>query len=500
MKKRSIFSAILSLSIFAAFAQIGDFGQFRKNMEEELDAKRAAYGAFSDSMKKDFDDFRKKANEDYARFMDREWESFKAFKAKPLPERPEPPVPFVKKDSTLPETRQLEAVEKEFQTKTEKPQAVNLVEFKIPIKSDAGRDTTELSYTFDFYNTPCRTRQVHDFSMIDASELEAQKAWLFMSNNGYTSLADDCMRLREELNLNDWGYIELIGVLTEKMFGQNSNEAVMAQMFLLVQSGYKVRIAKSQGKMVLMVPFKDKIYSYSYVPMQDGWYYILNNNLTTSSFSVFNLAYPKEQIASVQLCRQPRLKNSPDTRRILQSRDYPGMKIEVKPNLNLVDFYNHYPVTDSWQNYVQASLSEEVKNQIYPLFNEKIDGKSKKEAAEMLLNFVQTAFEYMTDQEQFGYERPLFADEMFYYPYADCEDRAILLSVLIRDLLDLDVILLNYPAHIATAVKFDAPVAGNYFTVDGDNYVVCDPTYIGASVGDCMPRYVGAKAEVIKID
>ena len=276
--------------------------------------------------------------------------------------------------------------------------------------------------------------------------------------------------------------------------------AVMAQMFLLVQSGYKVRIAKSQGKMVLMVPFKDKIYSYSYVPMQDGWYYILNKNLTASSFSVFNLAYPKEQMASVQLCRQPRLKNNPDTRRILQSRDYPGMKIEVKPNLNLVDFYNHYPVTDSWQSYVQASLSEEVKNQIYPLFNEKIDGKSKKEAAEMLLNFVQTAFEYMTDQEQFGYERPLFADEMFYYPYADCEDRAILLSVLIRDLLDLDVILLNYPAHIATAVKFDAPVAGNYFTVDGDNYVVCDPTYIGASVGDCMPRYVGASADVIKID
>ena len=118
----------------------------------------------------------------------------------------------------------------------------------------------------------------------------------------------------------------------------------------------------------------------------------------------------------------------------------------------------------------------------------------------MLLNFVQTAFEYMTDQEQFGYERPLFADEMLYYPYADCEDRAILLSVLIRDLLDLDVILLNYPAHIATAVKFDAPVAGNYFTVDGDNYVVCDPTYIGASVGDCMSRYIGAKAEVIKID
>ena len=234
--------------------------------------------------------------------------------------------------------------------------------------------------------------------------------------------------------------------------------------------------------------------------MQDGWYYILNKNLTASSFSVFNLAYPKEQMASVQLCRQPRLKNNPDTRRILQSRDYPGMKIEVKPNLNLVDFYNHYPVTDSWQSYVQASLSEEVKNQIYPLFNEKIDGKSKKEAAEMLLNFVQTAFEYMTDQEQFGYERPLFADEMFYYPYADCEDRAILLSVLIRDLLDLDVILLNYPAHIATAVKFDAPVAGNYFTVDGDNYVVCDPTYIGASVGDCMPRYIGAKAEVIKID
>lgn len=499
MKKRSIFSAILSLSIFAAFAQIGDFGQFRKNMEAELDAKRAAYGAFSDSMKKDFDDFRKKANEDYARFMDREWEKFKAFKAKPFPERPEPPEPCVKKGSTPPETVQLRAG-KTIEPKDTAARKIELVEFKLTPESVGQTDSQSRPFAFDFYDTPCRTLKVPLFSMAEASEKEARDAWLFMDGNGYTSLADDCMRLREKLMLNDWGYIGLLETMTAAMFGSNSNEAVVAQMFLLVQSGYKARIARTQDKMVLLVPFTDETYSYPYVEIQNESYYIMDKNMDATMFSVFNMAYPDEQTASVQLCRQPLFNIRAAGNRVLQSDAYPDMHINIATNKNLVDFLMDYPRTNVWPIYVKASISDDMKRQLYPQLRKAIAGKSKTEAVQMLLNFVQTAFEYKTDQEQFGEEMPLFADEMLYYPYADCEDRSILLSVLVKDLTGLDVILLDYPEHIAMAVRFDEPVDGYYFTVDGEEYVVCDPTYIGASVGDCMPRYVGASADVIKID
>lgn len=104
------------------------------------------------------------------------------------------------------------------------------------------------------------------------------------------------------------------------------------------------------------------------------------------------------------------------------------------------------------------------------------------------MNFVQTSFDYATDPEQFGAERPLFGDESFYYPYNDCEDRSILYSILVKDLLGLDVVLLEFPGHLATAVHFTKPVSGDYLDIDGDAYTVCDPTYIGAPVGLMMPE------------
>ena len=117
----------------------------------------------------------------------------------------------------------------------------------------------------------------------------------------------------------------------------------------------------------------------------------------------------------------------------------------------------------------------------------------------MLINFVQTAFEYATDDEQFGYERPLFGDEIFYYPYSDCEDRSILFSILMRDLLGLDVVLLHFPGHLATAVKFNEDISGFYLMIDNEKYLICDPTYINAPVGDCMPDYQNSSVTIVKI-
>lgn len=72
-------------------------------------------------------------------------------------------------------------------------------------------------------------------------------------------------------------------------------------------------------------------------------------------------------------------------------------------------------------------------------------------------------------------------------------------SILVRDLLKLEVVLLNYPGHLATAVRFNEEVSGYYFLVKEKKYVLCDPTYIGAPVGDCMPQYVGTSAVIVEI-
>ena len=129
-----------------------------------------------------------------------------------------------------------------------------------------------------------------------------------------------------------------------------------------------------------------------------------------------------------------------------------------------------------------------------------IEGKDEIAAANVLINFVQTGFQYKTDGEQFGRERSLFGDESLYYPYCDCEDRAILYSILMRDLLGVKAALVYYPGHLATAICFsNGKVYGDYIEVGSDKYTICDPTYIGANVGMTMPNMNNAEAEVILI-
>ncbi|NJL15075.1 MAG: hypothetical protein HC913_20120 [Microscillaceae bacterium] len=135
------------------------------------------------------------------------------------------------------------------------------------------------------------------------------------------------------------------------------------------------------------------------------------------------------------------------------------------------------------------------KTQLAPLLKD----KSEEEALNFLLAMVQFGLAYQTDQEQFGQEKPLTSDETLFYPYADCEDRAILFAWLVRDLLGLPVVGLDYPGHMATAVRLSQPIKGNYCLYQNAQYWVCDPTYLGAVAGQAMPDLAAINPEIVPL-
>ena len=121
-------------------------------------------------------------------------------------------------------------------------------------------------------------------------------------------------------------------------------------------------------------------------------------------------------------------------------------------------------------------------------------------AVNLLLRFVQTAFDYKTDQDQFNREKYMTPEETLFYSYSDCDDRAILFTILVKDLLGLEVVGLRYSQHLATAVSFNnESVEGDYHYSDGKKFIVADPTYINATVGLTMPKYSTEKPEIIRL-
>ena len=65
----------------------------------------------------------------------------------------------------------------------------------------------------------------------------------------------------------------------------------------------------------------------------------------------------------------------------------------------------------------------------------------------------------------------------------------------------MEVVLVYYPGrHLATAVRFDNPnTTGDYLNVDGKKFLICDPTYIGASLGKAMPNLMQISVDIIRL-
>jgi hypothetical protein len=162
-----------------------------------------------------------------------------------------------------------------------------------------------------------------------------------------------------------------------------------------------------------------------------------------------------------------------------------------------------------WANYANTPLEKWLTDQIYPGMREKLSGLKPLEAVQQLDWWVQGktdidrknpnqgCFLYAYDESIWGYDRNFFGEESIFYPYNDCEDRSILLSHLVRDLVGLDCVLVYYPGHLAMAVNFPYDVPGDYITVGGRKFTVCDPTYIGSDVGETMPTMKGKGIKVI---
>ena len=71
-----------------------------------------------------------------------------------------------------------------------------------------------------------------------------------------------------------------------------------------------------------------------------------------------------------------------------------AVKVQTQVNKNLIDFYYDYPQCDVVIHY-KTPMSEELRASLYPQLKTAIAGKSQKEAANILLNFVPVSYTHL---------------------------------------------------------------------------------------------------------
>ena len=297
--------------------------------------------------------------------------------------------------------------------------------------------------------------------------------------------------------LGDWCSLKAVEKYAEIWAKGNVNAARVMTQFLMMSMGYDLRMASANNEVYLLLPFQQQVYANTFIRIDDNKYYVYPNSMPANS-SIYTCRVP----ADVDCGQTINLVINPAY--LLPKKDqafkvsHADLSIEGNINRNIIDLQQEYPSMDI-SCYAASIADEELRKNILTQLRGQLEGKSEMDAANAILHFVQEGFAYKTDGQQFGQgvEKCFFFDELLYFPFCDCEDRSIFFAYLVKEILGLDVLLVGYPGHECTAVALsEAPQRHTSLNYKGKNYYICDPTYMGADVGMCMPKYVNVNPEV----
>ena len=316
----------------------------------------------------------------------------------------------------------------------------------------------------------------------------------------------------DDFGLNEWGYFCLVRSISEQVF-TNINDRVLFCFYMLRNEGnFKTRLArgKESGNLTLLLALDNskQVYSYTFFRFADNE----NGSEKVKYYTVYGGGKAKESVYSYgfskQDCdkKQMRLDFTKNmnmgpcdiTRTLQLTKD---KSVTLPYNTAHIAYFNDVPMT-VFPIYFVNPISIEAQQVLDKTLKEMRDQYNPTQFIQMLLTFVQKAFEYKTDEEQFGYEKYFYPEEVIGYPYCDCEDRSALFAWLVQKYTNAKVVGLQYEGHMATAVCFgdNVNIKGDAIEYANKRYYVCDPTYINASIGMTMPQFKNAKPKVVKIN
>ncbi|MCH5230052.1 MAG: hypothetical protein J1F12_08705 [Muribaculaceae bacterium] len=304
----------------------------------------------------------------------------------------------------------------------------------------------------------------------------------------------------KEKGLNDYLTYKYLEAYVNSKFPKSSESSRMALVhYLLVHLGYDARIAvTTKGSPLLLIPFQQTVYGRSYLSLQNQKYYLFppegKDVSTIFSEKVMTCQLPTGVDTGKKLdlvLGELRIPQKPKHFDL----EYGPLHLNGEMNENLIPILYKYPQMPI-EAYAKSNLQPELRKNLVAQVKSQLGGLEGDEDVEALLHFTQNAFEYATDDNYHGFEKPYFLEETLYYPKNDCEDRAIFYTYFLYNALDREAQLVSFPGHEAATVTLKNPRGGISYQSNGKTFYISDPTYIGASTGMVMPSYLNVTPEV----
>ncbi len=497
--KNFLYIIVFMLVFIDSKAQKNDeFNKLRNEYKRELQQ-------FRKQAINDLDEYRKSINQEYIEQLRRPWTPLQdKNKIEPIEFKEPPFPPVIKENDTT-----IELIDKPVPIDTivlvpvPKPQPVPIY----TIQEDPDIKNPDLKFKFYGTDIELRGAKFKDFNLMDNDENNIANGWEELLNKDNDNFILDCLEARKMMKLPDWGFFKFIDASIAQYLPSGEDSHTLVMCYVLTQCGYKTYLCQDDNikKLHLLFVSNDTFTNREFYTI-DGEKAYAYRSIPSDRVYISQFKEKGNQLLSIALTNTPNFTYLPEKNSYKTVVKHPGIELKCSPNKNLVDFYNDYPegyigsdVYSKWAIHGNTPMSKEVKESIYPTLKTEVTGKSHYDAVNFLLNVAQS-FPYEYDDKIWNRDRAFWPEESWYYPYSDCEDHAIHFTRLVRDILNLNAVLIYYPGHLSAAIEMtDGSQKGDYVVYNGRKYTVCDATYFYASAGMTAPSNDNSSAVLIPL-
>lgn len=313
-------------------------------------------------------------------------------------------------------------------------------------------------------------------------------------------LVPSFQNIAKAAGFNDYLIYKLVeSYMNEKFPTKDDTSRMAATHYILANMGYDAHIAMTgSGVPLLLLPTRQDLYGINYMMLNGEKYYVfvpegyqLNQVLNDK---IYTCSLPEEASKAAKFDLVLGALNLPVKEKAFDLQ-YGPLHLTGVVNENIMPIIYHYPQMPMGE-YAKSNLDPKLRSSLVNQMKEQLADLNGDEQADKLLSFMHNVFDYATDQESHGFEKPYFVEEMLYYPQNDCEDRAIFYTYFLWNAFGKDAQLINFPGHEAAAVNMSRPINGFSYDYDGKTFYISDPTYIGATTGMIMPMYENVNPKV----
>lgn len=285
----------------------------------------------------------------------------------------------------------------------------------------------------------------------------------------------------EHYQLDDAATVILVDKFASKLTNsKNNNQQTFVKYLLLKELNYDVILTKTGVKLNCMGNLSFKPGRYIFIDYANKSYKDLDfkNRKNQGKHLIFMDGKKTTKRIDRDRFNVPRIDAKKAIKEVSFDFGVEKHAIHAESNASVMEFLGDLPLFAVGRQFTVLHMSSDMDKSVISYLKAQLSDRETVDQVRFILAFVQQVSPYGSDYDKYGEERFYYPEETIMAKTADCEDKAMLMAYLTKELLGLESVGLFFERdeHLSIGIEIPGYAPSGSFGYKGKQYVSCEPT------------------------